>query len=77
MADRNQMVTGLIAGAVVGAVAGLLLAPKAGTEARGIVATRAGEVRQKAGHYATSVVERIRGRQSGEEYSDDHQSEIG
>ena len=77
MADRNQFVTGLIAGAVVGAVAGLLLTPKVGKEARQIVAARAGEVRQKAGQYATSVLERMRRGQSGEESSDDRVSEVG
>ncbi len=75
MADRNQLVTGLIAGAVVGAVAGLLLAPKTGKETRQIVVGRAGEIREKAGQYATSLRERMRRGQSGEESSDDHVSE--
>ena len=52
MADRNQWITGLIAGATVGAIAGLLLAPKTGKETREIVVARAGEVRQKADHYS-------------------------
>ncbi len=77
MADRNHFFTGLIAGAVVGAVAGLLLAPKSGKETRQIVVKRAGEVRGKAGQFATSVRERMRRGQSGEESSRDHVSEIG
>ncbi len=75
MADRNQFFTGLIAGGVLGAVAGLLLAPNTGKETRQIVVARAGEVREKAGQYATSVRERMRRGQSGEESSDDHVSE--
>ena len=60
MVDRNQLFIGLIAGVLAGAVAGLLLAPKTGKEARQIVVARAGEVREKAGRYATSVRERLR-----------------
>jgi len=77
MVDRNQLFTGLIAGVVVGAVAGLLLAPKNGKETRQIVAVRAGEVRQKADQYATTLRERMRRGQSGEESPDDAVSEIG
>ena len=71
MVDRNQLFTGLIAGVVVGAVAGLLLAPKPGQETRQIVAARAGEVRGKAGQYATSVRRRLRRGQTGEESADE------
>ena len=45
------MVTGLVAGALVGAAAGILLAPKSGKETRKIVGKKAGKyvgtVRQK------------------------------
>ena len=44
VAMRNRFFSGLIAGAVVGIVAGLLLAPKPGKETRHIVGTRAGEL---------------------------------
>ena len=71
MVDRNQVLTGLIAGVVVGALAGLLLAPKTGKETRQIVVARASEVRGKAGQYATSVRERLRRGQSGEESADE------
>ena len=77
MIDTNQLFTGLIAGVVVGAVAGLLLAPKTGKESRQIVVARAGEVRGMAGQYATSVRERMRRGQHEEESSDDQVSEIG
>jgi len=48
MVKRNKLVTGLIAGAAVGTVAGLLFAPKPGKVSRQIVASRAGEIRIKA-----------------------------
>ena len=47
MAKTNKMVTGLIAGAAMGAVAGLLFAPKSGKESRQIVAARANKLRNK------------------------------
>ena len=75
VARRNRFVGGLIAGAVVGIVAGLLLAPKPGKETRHIVGTRAGELRQKAGAYAGAVRERVWGARSSqavEESSNDH-----
>ena len=40
MAKTNKMVTGLIAGAAMGAVAGLLFAPKSGKESRQIRSVR-------------------------------------
>ncbi|MDP6550433.1 MAG: YtxH domain-containing protein [Dehalococcoidia bacterium] len=43
MERSNKLTTGLIAGAVVGAVAGLLLAPKPGKETRHMFASRAGD----------------------------------
>ena len=71
MVDRNQLLTGLIAGVVVGTVTGLLLAPKTGKETRQIVVARAGEVQGKAGQYATSVREKLRRGQRGEESTDE------
>ena len=47
----NKIFAGLIAGAALGTVAGLLIAPKQGRESRQIVTTRAGELRHKAGDY--------------------------
>ena len=48
---RNKLVTGLIAGVAVGAVAGLLIAPNPGTESRKFVASRSREIRHKTGGY--------------------------
>ena len=60
LTDGNKIVTGLIAGALIGTIAGLLLAPKPGREARDLVAYRAGELRQKAGDYMGILRQRIR-----------------
>lgn len=53
MERSNKLVTGLIAGAMVGTVAGLLLAPKPGKQIRQMLAARAdqyaGILRRKAG----------------------------
>jgi len=46
---RNKLFTGLIAGAAMGAVAGLLFAPKPGKETRQIVASRSRGFRNKTG----------------------------
>ena len=47
----NKLITGLVAGALVGAAPGLFLAPNSGKEARKVVGKRAGKyvgnVRQK------------------------------
>jgi gas vesicle protein len=52
---RNKIVTGLIAGAAVGVVAGLLFAPKPGKESRRIVASHTGNIRYKTGGYVDLV----------------------
>ena len=75
MTDGNKLFTGLIAGAVVGTIAGLLLAPKPGREARDLVASRAGEMRQKAGDYMVTLRQRIKKAESNdtmEESTNDH-----
>ncbi len=54
MVRQNNLVKGLVAGAAVGAVAGLLFAPKPGKDSRQIVASRAGEIRHKAAGYLRS-----------------------
>ncbi len=48
---RNKLVIGLVAGATIGAVAGLLFAPKPGKESRQIVASRSEGIRHKSGGY--------------------------
>ena len=60
MTNGNKMVTGLIAGALLGTIAGLLFAPKLGRETREIVTTRAVEFRQKAGDYVDTLRQKIR-----------------
>ena len=75
MMSWNKIVVGLISGAAVGAVAGLLFAPRPGKETRDIVGIRAGGLRQKAGAYAGSLRERVwraRGSQVVEESSNDY-----
>ena len=48
---RNKLVIGLVTGATVGAVAGLLFAPKPGRESRQIVATQSRGIRHNTGSY--------------------------
>ncbi len=75
MTNENRLVTGLIAGALLGTIAGLLLAPKPGKESRQIVSTRAVEFRQKAGDYVDTLRQKIRKGEAGHnmhESSNDH-----
>ncbi len=46
MAD-NKLITGFVAGALVGIAAALLLAPGSGSETRAAVASRAGDLRRR------------------------------
>lgn len=55
MVKQNKLVTGLIAGAAVGAVAGLLFAPKPGKASRQIVAARTGGIRHRAVRYIDAM----------------------
>ena len=48
MVKTNKLVAGLIAGVAVGAVAGLLFAPKPGKDSRKIVASRTDELKTMA-----------------------------
>ena len=47
MTGTNTLITGLIAGAAIGAAAGLLLAPKPGNVTRRYLAGRADRLRQR------------------------------
>ncbi len=70
MVKTNKLVTGLIAGAALGAVAGLLFAPKPGKESRQIVAIRADELRNKADDLrgkAVGYVDAMRSRRQSKE----------
>ncbi len=75
MAKPNNLISGIITGVVVGTVVGLLIAPRTGKETRQIVATRAGVIRQRAGHYVGNLREKMRrGRslEGSEESSNNH-----
>ena len=70
MVNTNKLVTGLIAGAALGAVAGLLFAPKPGNQSRQIVAARADELRNKADGIrdkAAGYVDAMRSRRQSKE----------
>ena len=60
MTSRNQIVTGIIAGALVGTALGLLVAPKTGKETRQIVATRGSAMKTKANDYFTVIRNKMR-----------------
>ena len=75
MEKGNKLVTGLLAGAIVGAVIAVLFAPKTGKETREIVVTRAGEIRKKTGDYVSSLRQRMRSgstEEGAEDSSDNH-----
>ena len=70
MVNTNKLVTGLIAGAALGAVAGLLFAPKPGKQSWQIVAARADELRNKADGIrdkAAGYVDAMRSRRQSKE----------
>ena len=60
MTVPNKMVTGVVAGVVVGAALGLLFAPKTGKETRQIVGLKTNAMRTKAGDYVTSIRNKIK-----------------
>ena len=78
--NANKFAIGILAGSLVGAVAGLMMAPKTGTESRQIVVSRAGRVRSKAGVTFTTLRQRVR-RSSplevDEESNNGHMASIG
>ena len=51
MSANNKFFAVLTTGVVLGAAAGLLLAPNPGRETRKVVAAQSGQLRHKAGHY--------------------------
>ena len=55
MSANNKVIAALTTGAVLGAAAGLLLAPNPGKETRKVVAAQSGELRLKAGRYITHL----------------------
>jgi gas vesicle protein len=71
MTKTNSLLTGLVAGALLGAVAGLLAAPKAGKETRTTVGTKAAEIRSRAEDYFGNIKDRVRReREETQEHSD-------
>lgn len=60
MTKKNKLVTGLIAGAALGAVAGLLFAPRPGKDTRHTVAAKANKLRHRAGGYVEALRNRDR-----------------
>ena len=67
MVKTNKLVAGLIAGVAVGAVAGLLFAPKPGKDSRKIVASRTDELKTKADELRNKVEGILSRRKSKEE----------
>ena len=65
-AKSNNLVSGLLIGAAVGAIAGLLWAPKLGKDSRRIVVVRAGELRQQANEYVSTMRRMMRAEEGGE-----------
>ncbi len=60
MTRQNGFIAALLAGALVGAAAGIILAPKPGKETRGLLGVRATEIRSKAGYYVENLRERFK-----------------
>ena len=75
MEKRTKFITGLTAGAFIGAAAGLLMAPKTGKESRQVVGQRATVIRQKAGGYVGKL--RRRGTQQIEEIETSVNDHVG
>jgi gas vesicle protein len=60
MDNGKKLVTGLVAGAVMGTIAGMLLAPKSGKENRKMVAEKASKIRTQTGGTISSLKSRIK-----------------
>ncbi len=60
MASGKKLITGLVAGAIVGTAAGLLLAPKSGKDNRKMVGEKAAKIRSRTGGAIVSVKSRIK-----------------
>ena len=60
MDNGKKMVTGLVAGAILGTIAGMLLAPKSGKENRKMVGEKASKIRSKTGGAIGSLKSRMK-----------------
>ena len=58
MGSRKKLIIGVVAGPIVGTVAGLLLAPKSGKENRQIIGEKAVKIRSRTGGAIGSVKSR-------------------
>jgi gas vesicle protein len=67
MKTSNRFIIALIAGALVGAIAGLLLAPNTGKETRHVLATRADGLWQRLRSYTSIWRRREAAEPSGDE----------
>ncbi|MCH8281833.1 MAG: YtxH domain-containing protein [Chloroflexi bacterium] len=70
MSANTKLIAALTTGAVLGAAAGLLLAPNPGKETRKVVAAQSGQLRHKAGHYIGNLRGSLRRRENGGKVDD-------
>ncbi len=75
MSKSNKLLAGLIAGGLIGAAAGLLMAPKLGKETRQIVKERADELGRRARDYVEVLREKLR--DAGDDETAQNASENG
>ena len=60
MANGKRLMTGLVAGAILGTLAGMLVAPKSGKETRKMVGEKASKIRNRTGEAMGSLKSRIK-----------------
>jgi gas vesicle protein len=60
MANGKRLMTGLVAGAILGTLAGMLVAPKSGKENRKMVGEKASKIRNRTGEAMGSLKSRIK-----------------
>ena len=65
MTKKNIFITGLMAGVVAGAVAGILLTPRPGRDMRAIAGSRTAGVTHRAGSYLRNARNRFRNEPTG------------
>ncbi len=60
MANGKRLMTGLVAGAILGTLAGMLVASKSGKENRKMVGEKASKIRNRTGEAMGSLKSRIK-----------------